>query len=212
MTSLAIFSGILVAVLLGAMSPGPSFVLISRTAVTVSRRDGVAAALGMGVGGAVFATLALVGLIAVLQQVEWLFVALKVCGGLYLLYLGIRIWRGAAEPLEIEGHNRSPRSVTASVFRSFWLGLATQIANPKTAVVYASIFAALLPSNPSWVLLVTLPPAILLVETGWYAAVAILFSASGPQRTYLRSKRWFDRIAGTVLGALGVRLIVEELR
>jgi len=89
MTTVAILFGILAALLVGAMSPGPSFVLVSRIAVTGSRRDGIAAAFGMGLGGAVFATLALLGLIAVLQQIEWLFVILKVCGGLYLAYLGL---------------------------------------------------------------------------------------------------------------------------
>lgn len=50
----------------GAMSPGPSFVVVVRTAVALSRRDGIAAALGMGDGGMVFAGLALLGLTAIL--------------------------------------------------------------------------------------------------------------------------------------------------
>ncbi len=46
------------AITLGAMSPGPSFVVVARTAVATSRADGVAAALGMGVGGVLFAGVA----------------------------------------------------------------------------------------------------------------------------------------------------------
>lgn len=212
MTSISIILSILGALLLGAMSPGPSFVLVSRISITGSRPAGIAAALGMGVGGALFAVLALVGLIALLQQVEWLFVALKVCGGLYLAYLGLRIWRGAIEPLAIERTEFILHPARSSVMRSFWFGLATQVANPKTAVVYASIFAALLPRDPSASLLLALPPLVLLTEAGWYALVAILFSAPGPQRAYLRGKIWFDRIAGAVLGGLGLRLVAEEVR
>lgn len=218
MTSFAIVFGILVALLLGAMSPGPSFILVSRLAVANSRRSGIAAAVGMGTGGAVFALLALFGLVAILQQVEWLFLVLKVCGGIYLIYLGIGIWRNAAAPLKLgetdDALQFSGVSQTAPAFslKSFRLGLTTQLANPKTAVVYASIFAALLPSDPSGFLLVVLPPAVFCVEAGWYTVVAVLFSASGPQRAYLRGKRWFDRFAGTVLGALGGRLIMEELQ
>lgn len=218
MTPLAVLFGILGALLLGAMSPGPSFVLVTRLAVTGLRRSGVAAALGMGIGGMVFALLALVGLITVLQQVEWLFLALKICGGLYLVYLGLCIWRGATHPMMIPAAGGDatsgdmPRRAAASVARAFWLGLTTQVANPKTAVVYASIFAALLPADPTPMLLVVLPIAIFLVEAGWYALVAVLFSTKGPQRAYLRSKGWFDRTAGVVLAGLGVRLIVEEVR
>ena len=77
MSAFLILSGILGALLLGAMSPAPSFVLVSRIAAG-SRGDGLAAALGMGIGSAVFADLALFGLVAVLMQVEWLYLALRV--------------------------------------------------------------------------------------------------------------------------------------
>ncbi len=210
MTDAAILLGILGALLLGAMSPGPSFVLVSRVAVTGARRNGVAAAIGMGAGGALFATLALVGLVALLQRVEWLFVALKVCGGLYLMVLGLRIWRSAKSPLVLDPRREGP--VATSMLRSFALGFGTQVANPKTAVVYASIFAALLPVAPSVPLLVLLPPGVFLLEAGWYTVVAVLFSSAGPQRAYLRGKGWFDRLAGGVLGGLGARLILEEVR
>ncbi|UVC07011.1 LysE family transporter [Rhizobium sp. TH2] len=196
------------ALAIGAISPGPSFVLVSRVAVTASRPNGLAAALGMGVGGATFGMLALAGLSALLQQVEWLHLALKIGGGLYLVYLGIRIWRSATTPLVVddmaEGRKRSAA-------RSFWLGLVTQLSNPKTAIYYASIFAALLPAKPAQGLLFALPPTIFLIEAGWYAIVALAFSSSGPRAAYLRSKTWVDRVAGAVLGALGARLLVDGL-
>jgi threonine/homoserine/homoserine lactone efflux protein len=90
---------ILGTLLIGAISPGPSFVLVARTAVAASRRDGLAAALGMGVGGVVFGGLALLGLSAVLTQVPWLYAGFKLLGGLYLAYLAVRLWRGAARPI-----------------------------------------------------------------------------------------------------------------
>lgn len=198
--------GILGALLVGAISPGPSFVLVSRIAVKMSRIDGLAAALGMGIGGAIFATLALLGLVTILLQVEWLYLALRVLGGLYLVYLGIRIWRGAVEPLDVQDPGVARPS---STFRSFALGLITQLSNPKTAIVYASIFAALLPASaPAWLLL-SLPPLVLGLETSWYAVVAVAFSASRPRSAYLRLKASIDRAAGAVMGLLGVRLISE---
>ncbi|PKU25613.1 LysE family translocator [Telmatospirillum siberiense] len=203
--SLALF-GILGALLVGAVSPGPSFVLVSRIAAKFSRMDGLSAAAGMGLGGAIFATLALLGLTAILTQVEGLYLALRVFGGLYLVYLGIRTWRGASDPIDIPDSTTVP---PASTLRSFAIGLVTQLSNPKTAVVYASIFAALLPpSAPLWLLLV-LPPLVFTLEASWYAIVALAFSAQGPRSVYLRSKSWIDRVAGSVIGALGARLISE---
>ena len=62
----------------GVVSPGPSFLLVARTAVSSSRSDGLAAALGMGAGGVVFAVAALLGLQGILLAVPSLYVALKV--------------------------------------------------------------------------------------------------------------------------------------
>jgi threonine/homoserine/homoserine lactone efflux protein len=76
------------AITLGAMSPGPSFIMVARTALAVSRTDGVAAAFGMSIGGVLFAVAALLGLHAVLNTVPSLYAIVKVLGGAYLLYLG----------------------------------------------------------------------------------------------------------------------------
>ena len=87
------------AISMGAVSPGPSFVMVLRISIAVSRRAGFAAALGMGIGGMTFGALALFGLQALIAEVGWLYLTLKVAGGLYLIYLASRIWRGAAEPM-----------------------------------------------------------------------------------------------------------------
>src|SRR5690348_6399881 len=90
---------ILGAVFLGVISPGPSFIVVARNAIGLSRRAGLATALGMGTGGVIFSGLALLGLFTLLAQVQWLYIGLKIAGGLYLVYIGYRMWRGAAEPL-----------------------------------------------------------------------------------------------------------------
>jgi len=195
---------------LGAMSPGPSFVLVARTAVARSRRAGLAAALGMGVGGAVFCGLALMGLIALLASVAWLYALLKIAGAFYLFYLAVMIWRGAGRPLAIQGDEAGEGRPRRG--RAFAVGLMTQLSNPKTAIVYSGIFAALLPpSPPAWMVL-ALPPLIFSIEAGWYAIVALLFSADRPRRAYLNGKRWIDRAAGTAMGLLGVKLALEAAR
>jgi threonine/homoserine/homoserine lactone efflux protein len=177
--------------------------------MAASRRDGFAAALGMGVGATIFAGFALLGLHAVLRQVEWLYFGLKLLGGLYLIYLAIGLWRGAADPVTVP--NADEQRAT-DLGKSFSLALATQLSNPKTAVFYASIFAALLPAELPLGISAALPPLVLMVETGWYAVVAFEFSSSRPRRAYLRSKTWIDRVAGSVLGTLGLRLVIEARR
>ena len=183
--------------------------LVARISIARSRRDGLAAALAMGVGGVILGGLALLGLRTLLMQAGWLYLGLKVAGGTYLLYLGLRLWRGASEAIAVED---AGERAAAQPVRSFAIALATQLSNPKAAVIYGSIFAALLPPQPPLWMCLALPPLILLVEAGWYVVVAVAFSSARPRAAYLRSKRWIDRTAGAVLGALGVRLILEGAR
>ena len=190
------------AITLGAMSPGPSFVLVARTSVARSRADGLAMALAMGIGGVLFAVLALLGVHVVLATVPVLCAVLKVLGGAYLVFLGWNLWRNATQPIDLRETGTTSR-------RSFWLGLVTQISNPKAAVVYASVFVSLLPREmPLWAMLV-LPVVIFCIEAGWYSIVALALSAPVPAAAYLRWKRWIDRAAGGVMGLLGIKLIYD---
>ena len=195
---------VLGALLIGAISPGPSFVLIARTSMAASRIDGLFASIGMGIGGVVFSVVVLLGLQAVLASVPWLYLALKLVGGLYLGYLAVRIWRGAKAPIVIP---IAEEGMCRSVKRPFLRGLFTQLSNPKTAVVYGSIFAALLPHNLPSAAMIALPLLVFLVEAGWYSIVAFALSSEPSRAVYLRSKVHVDRVAGGVMGLLGLKLI-----
>ena len=111
-------AGLLGVLLVGSISPGPSFVLVARTAVARSRRDGVAAAFGMGVGAVIFTTLVLLGLTAVLARVPLLFATVKLLGGLWLLLLAWRLWQGAAAPLALAGGETNHPNPAASLGRA----------------------------------------------------------------------------------------------
>ena len=195
------------AIAVGAASPGPSFVMVMRTALARSRRDGIAAAFGMGVGGVIFCSLALLGMRAIFGAAPMLYLGFKVAGGAYLLYLAARMWMGAKQPLAAAtgGVARS------QLRRSFLLGLATQLSNPKTLVFYGSVFALLPATLPAWTSFV-LPPVIMTIETGWYTIVASVFSLARPRAAYLRWKAWVDRTAGAVMAALGLKLIFSSAR
>lgn len=197
--------GIAGAVSVGAMSPGPSFVMVARTAVAASRTDGLAAAIGMGLGAMLFSIAALFGLHTLFAVVPWLYVSIKLVGGIYLAYLGMKIYRGAKNALAVsEGQQEAQ---TANVTRSFLLGFSTQVSNPKTAIVYASIFAALLPHEIPLSLMLVLPVIVLVIETSWYAVVALALSSTSPREMYLRYKTWIDRTAGSVMMLLGLKLV-----
>lgn len=198
------------AIAIGAISPGPSFVMVARTAVASTRSNGLAAALGMGAGGIVFASAALLGLQVLLASVPWLYLAFKVAGGGYLAYLGYRIWQGANAPLLLSASGGPDSQPTLK--RAFILGLGTQLSNPKTAIFYGSIFASLLPHDIPSALLVALPIVVFCIEAGWYSIVALALSSASPRDAYLRYKSWIDRVAGGVMALLGLRLVITAAK
>ena len=213
MQELVTLASIVAALAIGVVSPGPSFVMVARVAVASTRRRALAAALGMGVGGAMFGAAALLGLQSVLLAVPALYAGLKIVGGLYLCYLGYLIFRSAPKPLTVAGAgDDDSRQGSRGPLRAFWLGVTTQISNPKAAIVYASVFAAFLPASFSAGFAAVLLAAVLLVESAWYVLVALLFSSSGPQRAYLSYKSWVDRTAGAVMLGLGLRLVTSAAK
>lgn len=196
--------GITAALCVGAASPGPSFVMVARTAASAGRANGLYAALGMGIGALLFAIASLLGLNAVFLAVPGLYIALKLVGGLYLAYLGFRIWRGAKQALDVSADATSEASAGGRNY--LLLGLATQVSNPKTAIVYASVFAAFLPPAPSLQYNLAVVALVFLIEAGWYAIVATALSSESPRAAYLRCKKWVDRTAGGIMGILGLKL------
>ena len=165
-----------------------------------SRTAGLSAALGMGPRRRdLLGAWRSLGLGALLREVPSLHVVLKIAGGVYLLYLAYRIWSGASERLEVR--TGDPAGGDRHLRKVFWLSLTTQLSNPKTAVVYGSIFTVFLPPEPSVALLIALVPGIFFVEFCWYAVVGSVFSIRKPREIYLGSKTLIDRIVGADLSA-----------
>lgn len=203
MESLLILGSITLALMLGAISPGPTFIYVAKNSIAISRKHGLFTALGTGTGAAFFGFLAIIGLQAVLLAVPSAYLALKICGGLYLLYLAYKIIKHAKDPMtQPDGSLQS-----MSHAQAYRLGFITQLSNPKIAIVLASIFTALLPKEIPTYYYVVLPLLCFFIDAGWYSLVAVALSAEGPRRVYLKFKKVFDRIAGGVMSLLGLKLI-----
>ena len=203
MESLIILGSITLALMLGAISPGPTFIYVAKNSIAISRKHGLFTALGTGTGAALFGLLAVMGLQAILLAVPSAYLALKICGGIYLLWLAFKIIKHAREPMETTNGETAPMSYK----QAYRLGLITQMSNPKIAIVLASIFTALLPKDIPTYFYVVLPMLCFFIDAGWYSLVAVALSAEGPRKVYLKSKAIFDRVAGGVMTLLGLKLI-----
>src|SRR5438477_11322356 len=100
-SSLVTLATIGVVQLLAVISPGPSFLITARTAVARSRAAGIRVALGLGAGTVIWSSAALLGLNFLFRR-QWLFMAMKAGGALFLIWIAIQIFRHAADPVEMD--------------------------------------------------------------------------------------------------------------
>ena len=198
-----ILGSIAATLLLGAMSPGPTSIYVAKNSIAISRKHGLFTALGTGLGAAIFGLLAVLGLQAFLLAVPSAYLALKICGGLYLLWMAFKIIKHAKEPIEAGDASNSQMSLR----RAFTTGLITQLSNPKIAIVLASIFTALLPKEIPTYFYFVLPVLCFFIDAGWCSLVAVALSAEKPRKVYLKFKAGFDRAAGAAMTVLGLKLI-----
>ncbi len=199
---------IVLALVVGVISPGPSFIYVAQVAMSQSRSQAIATSLGLGTGAMIFALFASLGLFFVLETVPWLYLGLKVMGGLYLFYLAYRIWNSANQTLKKPDMKIS--DIPVSLSKSYMLGLFTQLSNPKTAIVIGGIFMAFMPTDVPVYSYFILAIMAFVIDAGWYSIVSIMLSTSQAQKVYLRFKKLITRVASGLMAVLGVKLIFNQ--
>jgi threonine/homoserine/homoserine lactone efflux protein len=189
--------------LMAAISPGPAVLMSARTGVTEGLRTGTFLACGIGIGAVIWAMAALFGLAIVFQAAPALLWALKIIGGIYLLHMAWGMWRDAAKPLDMAQTSRLPRTAISA----FRLGLVTQLANPKPAVLFSAIFIGTVPPNtPLWIYAALLT-VVFLNEALWNILVARIFSFERTRSGYINLKTIIDRAFGGMLAILGLKIV-----
>ena len=196
--------------LLAVASPGPDFAIVVRESVAHGRRAGTWTALGVGTGIFVHVAYSLLGIGLIVSQSIVLFNALKWLAAAYLFYIGIKALRAkpaAPGSLEVvsDGAERSPRG-------AFMAGFVTNGLNPKATLFFLSLFTVVI--NPHTPLAVQAGYGVYLAFATalWFCLVALLFSQRRVRAGFARMGHWFDRLMGTVLVGLGVKLAFTEMR
>ncbi len=195
----AAFAGL---VIFAAISPGPAVLMSARTGLTEGFRTGLMLAVGIGAGAVVWASAAMFGLNLLFATAPALLWTLKLGGAAYLIWMALHLWRDAKTPLVAEDARPVPRSALSA----FRLGLFTQLANPKPAVMFSAIFLGTVPrGTPLWVYLALLA-IIFAAETLWNTLVARIFAADRTRARYISLKTVIDRSFGGLLALLGVKI------
>lgn len=194
--------GVLAVWLLAVVSPGPAFLVLSRMAAGRSRAAALGTALGIALCALLFAALTMWGLAVVVTRISWLGYALRIAGAAYLVYLGVTL-------LLSKGPAATPLAAPAAgsdALHGLRVGFLTGLTNPKAIAFFLSLFAVALPPDLPPAGKVVLLAAGFAIELGWYALVAFALSTQRLREAYARMRTVIDRVLGSALVALGVRI------
>ena len=183
------------------VTPGANVLLVSQLAASGYRRSACYAGLGISVVAVTWALLALLGVNALFAALPKLRLALQVAGGIYLCYVAVRLWRAGISATVQQSELLAPWAA----FRPDFL---TNIMNPKSALFLGSVFATALPQAPSASLLAAATALVFVNALLWHTFLALAFSHLRVQAAYTRQRRLLNRIAGAMVGAFGLRLLV----
>jgi threonine/homoserine/homoserine lactone efflux protein len=182
------------------VTPGQDTALTIRNTLTRGRRGGLQTATGVSLGQLVWALSASVGLAALLRASEPAFLALRLAGAAYLLYLGAAAVRSAFTR-EPEPLHEAPRRRTAPLLQ----GLLSNLGNPKMAVFFTSLLPQFAPHG-SFATLLALGAVFCTMTLLWLSVYALVVAKAGSLLRRSRLRRALEAATGTVLVALGLRV------
>lgn len=186
-------------------TPGANVLLVSQLAASDRAQSALFAALGVTLGALIWASSAVLGVHALFQAFPSLRLALQIAGGLYLLLVASRLWRSGGTAVADSSRSVSRRA-------AFRLGFLTNITNPKSALFFGSVFAASFPATPSPLLQMAAVAMIVSNALCWHTLLAYLFSRARVRSGYARVRGQANRVAATVVGALGLGLLLATWR
>lgn len=190
---------------LAILTPGPAILATVQTALAHGRGRALPYALGLATGASLWCLMALLGLAVVFRLNPLLFAALKVLGGLYLLWFARGLWVAATGP--VPGAAADPGR---GALRGFAGGIALNLSNPKPALFYATLILSVFPRPLAPADQAAIYALCLATELFWYALVAVLMSTPPMRSRYLAARIWIDRACALAMALLGLLLIVRH--
>ena len=189
--------------LLGAMSPGPSVAVIIGNSLNYGRFSGILTSIGHGLGIALYAFVAVIGLGFIIVKYEYLFLIIQIFGSFFLILLGILFI--------INDVNYNYEKNIKINTNSFIKGFIIAIINPKILIWFTAIFSNFIQNNANLVektILVITPFAI---DTIWYIVVALVVTSNGLKDFFNKKQSYLQKLIGFFLIVIALSLLYKIL-
>ena len=195
---LAALAPIVIVLILGAISPGPSLAVLIRNTVEGGKRRGVACGVGHGIGFGIYAFIAVAGIAQLKASASGVADILEIIGGLFLLLLAGLMLRGSSS----EDAHQSPGR------RGFTEGFLIAFLNPKILAFLLAIFSQFVQPDFTWGERAIVAGIAMCIDGGWYVLVALTISGTPLLTKIEENGRQVELTMGFLLAGLGIWILL----
>ena len=200
--SLITFVQVLTVCLLGAMSPGPSMAVVIHNAIFKGRYNGILTSIGHGIGIAVYATFAVLGLGLIIKTNIFIFNGLKILSIIFLIFIGLNSIFNK-EKLNIEKRDTKENTV------SFLQGFSISILNPKIFVWFIAIYSQFMSENNEIIFNIYLVSIAGIVDACWYIILTLVVTTASALTFFQTKILLIKKIQGFLFIIIGLVLLVN---
>ncbi|MEW9680014.1 LysE family translocator [Pseudomonas sp. TE50-2] len=193
--------------ILAVISPGADFAMVTRSSYAQGRKAGLAAAAGIALGVQVHVLYTVLGIAVIISQSPTLFLAMKVVGAGYLVYLGYKSLTNTTR-ISLDGLAQGASSV-ASALRT---GFLTNALNPKTMLFVVSAYTQVVRPGSPLGLDFAYGAFMSFAHWVWFSLVAVFFSSARLRAAMIERQRTVDRVIGVALIGLGLAVVVAGVK
>jgi len=193
---------------LAVISPGADFAMVTRSSYAQGRKAGLAAAVGIALGVQVHVLYTVLGIAVIISRSPALFMAMKVLGAGYLIYLGYQSLTNTKRiHLDDVGQGQGRGSL-----RALRTGFFTNALNPKTMLFVISAYTQVVQPGSSLAQDFAYGAFMSFAHWLWFSLVAVFFSSAALRLAMIERQRVVDRLIGVALISLGLTVLVAGVR
>ena len=190
--------------LLGAMSPGPSMAVVINNAIFKGRYNGILTSIGHGIGIAVYATFAVLGLGLIIKTNIFVFNGLKILSIIFLIFIGLKSIFNK-EKLNIEKKDTIQNTV------SFLQGFSISILNPKIFVWFIAIYSQFMSANNDLIFNIYLVSIAGIIDACWYIILTLAVTTVSALSFFQTKLIFLQKAQGLFFLGLGFGLLINLL-
>ncbi len=202
--SLIIFLKIFTVCILGAISPGPSMVVVINNAIFKNRYHGILTSIGHGLGIGIYALFAVLGIAIIIQTNIFFFNTIKIISIIFLIYLGLK---SITSKNKLEFDKKELRGGLMSFFQ----GLSISLLNPKIFIWFVAIYSQFMSLENDLIFNTYLVLTAGLVDASWYIILTFLVTSKATLEVVKRKSIILQNAVGSIFILIGILLLVQIL-